>query len=220
MSKFIQNPEMQSKFKKLFNDIEITADDRFNADRRLQALDKSSMLALCSASTSLILLSIIPLIQIQDKTNAGTTSLAIPYDIKPLYDFIQICMPIILLALSIAVSFTKYGARAANMHACALEINKLRKSILVMGSYRPLSKMQEISNDYNTILDKYENHDQIDHNYTKHQRKAKSQEVCKRHSLYYFLFKFGYNIYFYRVITAASFLWTVYVLNQTIKTVL
>lgn len=208
---------MQSKFEDLLNSITMTADDRFNADRRLQALDKSSMLALCSASASLILLSIIPMIQLQSKGNTCTSFLAIPENIKPIYDFIQICMPIILLALSIAVSFTKYGARAASMHACALEINKLRKKILPMGTYRSINMMHEISNDYNTILDKYENHDQIDHNYTKHQKKSKSQKVCKLHSLYYLVFKFGYNIYFYRFITISSIMWTAYVLYKTIK---
>lgn len=71
-----------------------------------------------------------------------------------------------ILAISIIISSKNYKLRASKFHECGREIDKIYNKICIWKSieFEPSeSDLQEISEDYCRILDKYENHKLIDY---------------------------------------------------------
>lgn len=213
-----QNNNDANEFPMIYESINRTKDDRFNADRRLQALDKNSLVSLSAASTALVILSILPLIPSSAATCEKIVNLAIPSDIKPAYDIFQICMPIILLVVSIIVSFAKYGARAEKMHRCGLEINTLKKQIDALTCEERMSQQEDYTKKYEEILSRYEeNHQTIDHELSKFIDKNKTPNKPPLTKIYFYLLKHGKGIYFYKLITLISIAWPIFVVIKTVK---
>ncbi len=136
-----------------------TANFRFNAHRRLDFHDKSSNLALIVASSSLIITSItIELVKskviVADYINIG-----------------QLCIPILLLALSIIITNCKYAVRAEKMHECAQILNHYSKIFSYKASEKTVNKdfthqeyleYKGFCEEYAQVLKGYDNHCDID----------------------------------------------------------
>lgn len=198
------------KYKKLQRSASSTADFRFNAHRRLDFLDKLSNSALILASSSLIITSItIELlkgkVQVADYINIG-----------------QLCIPIILLALSIVISNCKYGVRADKMHECAQKLNhygklfeyKVTEKIFVTdfteNEYREYKVFCE---EYADTLRNCDNHSDIDR---VAQKIKNCLGKCSITSPFKDLGAFAFNIsligYFYFFINVFAIFWTWHVL--------
>ncbi|WP_160019947.1 SLATT domain-containing protein [Pseudomonas sp. 8O] len=142
-------------YKKLLASASCTADYRFNAYRRLLRLEHASNLALISASTALIVVSVIVALY---SNELGQYEKIITIG--------QNCMPVIMLAVSIMVSGAKYGIRAEKMHECAQTLNHLKKLFnfkIQNENFDP--KFDEFNKDslrYARTISKYDNHADAD----------------------------------------------------------
>jgi hypothetical protein len=187
-------------YEKLLVSASCTADYRFNSYRRLLRLESASNLALVSASTALIIVSVI-----LSLSPAGFGD----------YDRIiavgQNCIPIILLAISIMVSGAKYGSRAERMHECAqglINFKKLLNFKIQQNDFSPT--LDEFSGDatrYADLLSKYENHSDIDMYVEKVRNWAKGRCCSWLMVLPVFVIDKGWIYYCYAVVSIASLAW-------------
>ena len=129
----------------------VTAGSRFNAARRLQAIDRSLNYMLSLVSVSIIALTILPFI----------------YDLSVA---VERLVALFTIAASIAVlvlSNIHYGNRdlviAEQLHRCALEINEIARRL--DSESRPVEGKLfcKYSDEYSATLQKYSvNHDKVD----------------------------------------------------------
>lgn len=189
-----------------------TANFRFNAHRRLEFLDKLSNLALIIASASLIITSI-TIELYKDKVQLDE------------YIYIgQLCIPIILLALSIIITNCKYGVKAEKMHECAQKLNhfsklfdykvaeKLKNPDFIVEEYHEYKAFCE---DYSKVIKDYDNHNDIDR---VAQKIKETFKKCSLTSPFKDLIAFAFNIsligYFYLFINISSVYWVWIVLKE------
>ncbi|HCF8018117.1 SLATT domain-containing protein [Klebsiella aerogenes] len=201
-----------SMYEKLKKSASSTANSRFNACRRLDFLDKSSNLALIVSSSSLIITSI----TIELLKNKVTFDSYISIG--------QLCIPILLLVLSILISSCKYGVRAEKMHECAQKLNhcsKLFEYKVAEKNSNPEFTMDEyieyksFCESYASILKGYDNHCDID-------RTAQKIKDCLKKCILTSPFKdlvaFIFNIsligYFYISINILSVYWAWIILQH------
>lgn len=142
-------------YKKLLKSASDTADYRFNAYRRLLRLEHASNLALISASTALIVVSVIVALY---SNELGQYEKIITIG--------QNCMPVIMLAVSIMVSGAKYGTRAEKMHECAQALNHLKKLFnfkIQKEAFDPtFDEFNKDSLKYARVISKFDNHSDAD----------------------------------------------------------
>lgn len=129
----------------------VTAGSRFNAARRLQAIDRSLNYMLSAVSVSIIALTILPFIYVLDK------------DVERLVALFTIAASIAVLVLS----NIHYGNRdlviAEQLHRCALEINEIARRMDAEGEDVRGDILRRYSDEYSATLQKYSvNHDKID----------------------------------------------------------
>ena len=202
-------------YSKFYKSVASTANFRFNAYRRLDFLDKTSNLALIFASTSLIITSIV--IEIMKKKNL------------PSIDVInlgQLCIPIILLVLSILISSCRYGSRSEKIHECAQKINHIgklcqykieEKKQINIFSHDEYIEYKNLCQQYADVISKYENHEDIDRISQKIKETLKGFFLLSSfRDLIAFLFNISLIGYFYLSLIFVSFYWVWYVLSNFI----
>ncbi|MFH2051219.1 MAG: SLATT domain-containing protein [bacterium] len=130
---------------------------RFVAARRLETKAKLSVWALSSFSAYLIVFSI----------------LGAMFDLSPIgiseqiVTFSLITLSILVLVVSQEINRSEYRWRAFEHHKCALEIGRLYSRLRMIkkedGTPADIVLVEEISNEYQVVLEKYENHEGIDY---------------------------------------------------------
>lgn len=200
-----------SSYEKLRKSASSTANFRFNAARRLDFLDRFSNLALIMASSALIITSIaIELLKskvlIADYISIG-----------------QLCIPVLLLALSILVTNCKYGVRAEKMHDCAQKLNHYSKLFEYKVSeknettqYTPEEYIEYkgFCEEYARVLNDYDNHCDIDRTSQKIKDiLGKGAITSPFKDLIAFVFNISFVGYFYFLINIASIYWVWHVLS-------
>lgn len=143
-------------FEELYDRVQKTANSRFNAHRRLIHHNNASLWTITCFSTGLI---IIPLIQ----TFGLQTRFSSEY-----INFIQVVLAIVILIISIILNMTNFAVRADKVHTCGMTLNAFARKIHKCIN-EPLSsdKYDEIVNEYERVLQKYENHSNVDYLFTK-----------------------------------------------------
>ena len=138
----------------------ITKGSRFNADKRLLLISKLSNLSNSMLSVYLIA---IGLLSVYNIYNDGF----IAQNVLP---YITTCLSIILLVFSQFENSKNYQLKAKEFHSCGIELSKLYNKLRVFKTLNTNVSdnekeqfAQEIADKYESILEKYDNHDPIDH---------------------------------------------------------
>ena len=133
---------------------------RFEADKRLNTISKMSNISFSILSAYLIIAGLLAVYNIQN-INANLN----------LINYYVTALSIIQLVVGQFENSQDYKLKAKNFHDCGLELsilyNKLRifKTLNTQASdYTILNFCQSLSEQYQEILNKYENHQQIDYN--------------------------------------------------------
>lgn len=197
-------------YKKLFASASCTADYRFNAYRRLLRLEHASNLALISASTALIVVSVIVAIYSNELGQYGQ-----------IITIGQNCMPVVMLAVSIMVSGARYGTRAEKMHECAQALNHLKKIFnfkIQNEEFEP--KFDEFNKDslkYARIISKYDNHSDADVYVEKVRSWFKDKYISWLAVIPIEIIEKGWVYYCYAAVSISSLAWICLGLYSVIK---
>lgn len=135
-----------------------TKGTRFNADSRFKKKSKLSNISVSILSAYLIIASLFSVYNINKNSDDNIIS------------YLVTALSILLLVVSMHENNQDYKLRAFNFHSCGLELaeiyNRLRTFKTLEGE-KSASEISdfcfEINNKYQSILNKYDNHDDIDY---------------------------------------------------------
>jgi len=137
-----------------------TKGSRFNADKRLLTIYKYSSLANSMLSVYLIAIGLLSVYKIYN--NRFIEENILPYTIT--------CLSILSLVFSQIENSKNYQLRAKEFHTCGLKLSKLYNKLRTFKTLNLDTSdkdkeifAHEISEEYESILEKYENHDSIDY---------------------------------------------------------
>lgn len=172
-----------------------TKGSRFNANKRLLLISRLSNLSNSMLSVYLIAIGLLSVYNIYN--NGFIAQSVLPY--------ITTCLSILLLVFSQIENSKNYQLKAKEFHNCGLELSKLYNKLRVFktmdSSTNDKNKelfTQEIATQYELILEKYDNHEPIDHSLFK-TRNAKYFEIswievfCIKTN-YYIKTQLGYHL--------------------------
>lgn len=136
-----------------------TRGSRFRASERLKIKSKYSLLSTSILSAYLIIFGLLSVYNLFN--HKGISENLIPFTITSLSIF--------LLVFSLFENSKNYSVRAIQFHDCALEISRLYNELQTFKSYDKDASQSErkefstrIQDKYQAVLEKYENHLQID----------------------------------------------------------
>lgn len=135
-----------------------TKGTRFNADSRFKKKSKLSNISISILSAYLIIASLFSVYNFNQNSDNNTIS------------YLVTALSILLLVVSMHESNQDYKLKAFNFHSCGLELaeiyNRVRTFKTLEGE-KSESEIRdfcfEINNKYHNILNKYDNHDDIDY---------------------------------------------------------
>jgi hypothetical protein len=137
-----------------------TKGSRFNANKRLLLIYKCSTLANSMLSVYLIAIGLLSVYKMYNDRFIEENIL--PYTIT--------CLSILLLIFSQIENSKNYQLKAKEFHSCGIELSKLYNKLRTfktfnLGATEKEKELfaQDISEQYEGILEKYENHDPIDY---------------------------------------------------------
>lgn len=111
--------------------------------------------------------------------------------------FYLISLSIILLIFIILESVMEYNLKAEKFHDCAKKLSRLFNKLQYMMDEENLSKkkVEDITNDYMDIIDRYDNHLPID--YLMHKTKHKNDYNIDKTTNWWIKIKFNYLIHYH-----------------------
>lgn len=137
-----------------------TKGSRFNANKRLLMIYKCSTLANSMLSVYLIAIGLLSVYKIYNDRFIEENIL--PYTIT--------CLSILLLVFTQIENSKNYQLKAKEFHSCGIELSKLYNKLRTFKTFHLDATenekglfAQQISEQYESILEKYDNHDQIDY---------------------------------------------------------
>jgi len=171
-----------------------TKGSRFNANKRLLLVAKLSNLANSMLSVYLIAIGLLSVYNIYN--NGFITQNVLPY--------LTTCISILLLVFSQIENSKNYQLNAKEFHNCGIELSKLYNKLRVFKTLkaRPADAEKElfandISFEYESILERYENHEPIDFDLFKTRNadyfELNKKELYKIYLSYYFKTQFGFH---------------------------
>jgi hypothetical protein len=129
---------------------------RFNANKRLMLKQKWSTYAITALSLYVITASMMIVSGVSESIRLPSAKLA----------FCSTVMSILILIISLLESSRQYGLRARQFHDCALAVAKLYRELrLLRTGPEPnptAEKVRDLTAKYNEILDRCENHEDVD----------------------------------------------------------
>ena len=172
-----------------------TKGSRFNANKRLLEISKLSNLCNSILSVYLIAIGLLSVYNIYNEKLCNENLIA--YSIT--------CLSILLLVFGQIENAKEYGMKAKEYHNCGLELSKLYNELRIFKTLNESCTTQDkrlftlkISDDYQRILEKHQNHEPIDNELFK-SKTAKYHElswfdVVKIKIEYYFRTAFLYHL--------------------------
>jgi hypothetical protein len=137
-----------------------TKGSRFNANKRLLMVSRLSNLCTSLFSVYLIAVGLLSVYNVYNSNTIDDNILA--YSIT--------CLSILLLVFTQTENSKDYNKKAGEFHNCALALSKLYNQLRIFktltiepSSEEKLKFAEKISEKYESILEKHENHDPIDH---------------------------------------------------------
>lgn len=171
-----------------------TKGSRFNANKRLLQVSKLSNLCNSMLSVYLIAIGLLSVYNIYNEKLYNENLIA--YSIT--------CLSILLLVFGQIENAKEYSLKAKEYHNCGLELSGLYNELRIFKTLienpsldDKLRFTQKISNEYQRILEKFENHEPIDNDLfiskTAKYHKIRLLEVIKIKMEYYFRTSFLYH---------------------------
>ncbi len=148
--------QKEDHVEELYDRVQKTACSRFFAHDRLKKHHAASLWTIAFFSVGLI---VIPLIQ--------TFGLQARFS-ENYIGFIQVLLAIVILTISIMLNMSNFAVRADRIHKCGMVLNALARKVhgkLDGGCSE--EEYEALVNEYNNILQAYENHSRIDYLFTK-----------------------------------------------------
>ncbi|MGP5310566.1 SLATT domain-containing protein [Vreelandella alkaliphila] len=147
MSDLFKNPEngTEKALNDLYRKINITAETRFHASRRLNKHAETSLKLNVFISVAFILLSVLQLMEFGVYT---TTPGAV---------FFQVSGAMLILIFSIISSFKDYKGASEKYYSCASELVDLKRKVYE-GMLMSTDSYSVVAKEYGDILNKYETH--------------------------------------------------------------
>ena len=138
-------------YEKLAQNVDLVAKNYFVSSKRLQLHDVLSQWTLSLLSLGLIIL---PLCEVFDLTQAP----------EKMISFMSITLAVVVLVFSLLIGVNKHGLRADRMHVAGLDFNNLlRKMRGNSDAQIQLKEYGEFNRQYDEILRRCENVDDIDY---------------------------------------------------------
>lgn len=128
---------------------------RFQADKRCSHLSRLSQFSTSLLTAYVIIIGLMPYFLRSSLTG----------DAGDFVNYLSTAISIILLAYSLIESFQEYGLQAHLFHQCGLSIAKLYNRLRQakgLPDERKISDLRAISEEYDDILGRYENHENLD----------------------------------------------------------
>lgn len=172
-----------------------TKGSRFNANKRLLLISKLSNLSNSMLSVYLIAIGLLSVYNIYN--DGFITQNILPY--------LMTCISILLLVFTQIENSKNYQLKAKEFHTCGIELSRLYNKLRVFKTLKTnptdierVNFANELSLEYESILEKYENHEPIDFELFK-TRNSEYFQVNKIGLLtiffrYYFFTQFGYHV--------------------------
>jgi hypothetical protein len=149
---------MQKDFEELKRRIDVTTKNRFEASNRLNNHNKCSLGTVIAFSLGLILVSIIQVTKLPTTFSENAISAS------------SIFLSVFILVLSTALSMSNFPSRADKFLDCGKELQSLSSRLVKVISILNLQTSEQYDSfraEYDSILSRYENHQPIDHLFTK-----------------------------------------------------
>ena len=167
-----------------------TKGTRFNADSRFKKKSKLSNISVSILSAYLIIASLFSVYNINQNSDDNIIS------------YLVTALSILLLVVSMHESNQDYKLRAFNFHSCGLELaeiyNRVR-TFKTLDGEKSESEISdfcfEINNKYQSILNKYDNHDDIDYDTFRIKNLDYFEEVFTEKEIKKIIRKLNLNIY-------------------------
>jgi uncharacterized protein YsxB (DUF464 family) len=152
--------------------IRITAAARFSAAERLRRHERYSLFSITMCSLAVVIISLLEPFGVK---------LTLPSNAVNLF---CAAISLLILVVSLMVSGSKYGERAEKMHAGAVEINAVARSLesAVQNGNQPL--IDRLIEQYENILKIYENHIEVDYKVAQIKRYAAHYKIDWRDRLW------------------------------------
>lgn len=143
-------------FVELYGRVQKTANTRFNAHRRLIHHNNASLWTITCFSMGLIFIPLIETFGLESRFSDEYSS------------FIQVILAITILVISIILNMTNFSVRADRIHNCGMVLNSFARIVHrhVNDNSTP-DVYDQLVKKYDEILQKHENHANIDYLFTK-----------------------------------------------------
>jgi hypothetical protein len=144
--------ELTNKFDDLDRAMQIAAKCRFKASRRLRTHKQIAQVTIALLSLELVIVPTLMLGGLKTVFSAEMTAA------------IQICAAAFVLVYSLLIGGGEFSLKEHRHHQCGLEINRILRELKPFkGIQDNDTEYQRLREEYDTCLDKYENHDEKDY---------------------------------------------------------
>ncbi|WP_148210941.1 SLATT domain-containing protein [Methylibium petroleiphilum] len=145
--------------------IRVTAAARFSAVQRLRRHESVSLFSITMCSLGVVVISLLEPFGVRLSVPSGAVNLS------------AAIVSMLILVVSLLVSGRKYGERAEKMHAGAIEINAVSRKLEMAISRDEQQEIDALSEQYESLLKMYENHEDVDYKVAQIKRYAKHYKV-------------------------------------------
>ena len=167
-----------------------TKGTRFNADKRLKKKSKLSNITISILSAYLIIASLFSVYNINQNSD------------NDIINYLITALSILLLVVSMHENNQDYKLRAFNFHSCGLELAEIYNRLRTFKTLEGEKSESEISNfcseinfKYQSILNKYDNHEDIDYDTFRIKDLVYFEEVFTEKEIKKIKMKLNLNIY-------------------------
>lgn len=147
-------PEIQNRLNELLHRVKITTRSRYRASERLELHHKLSQWTVALISAGLVF---IPLVQ--------SFGISVGFDVVYL-NATQATLAVLVLVYSLLLGQENFVSRSQSMHRNGIELGRLARKLVGKGDVVSDDEYNSLSEEYYSILEKYENHKPIDYMYT------------------------------------------------------
>ena len=159
-----------------------TRGSRLRASERLKTMEKYSILSISFLSAYLIIFGLLSVYNLFNENRVSED--LIPFSITS--------VSIFLLVFSLFENSKNYSVRSLQFHNCSLEISRLYNELQTFKSYERSASVEDLKefttqlqDRYQTVLENYENHSQIDNKRFKLDHRDYYSEIEWYHSFIY-----------------------------------
>ena len=192
----LENSLPPDAYEKLGDNVYIVTKNYFAASRRLALHESASQWTLSLLSLGLI---IIPLLTV--------TKMPLRYE-QNVVDFAAISLAVTVLMFSLLIGANKHAVRSEKMHQAGLELNELMREMRYLtNDPKKMERYQEFDRKYSSILQRYENVEDIDYTKGKISIIRKEPVPWSLRSKYWFLFTREMSIYAIALVLEFGFIW-------------